>query len=72
MTKYSITPISETTAQIDLARFTPHGTVPYSALLKREPEPLFASGRKFVAYSLDGSPLYIAAETIREVAERLA
>ena len=33
-------------------------------ICRNEPEPLYRSGRKFMAYSEDGTPLYMAAETL--------
>ena len=69
---YCITPMTDDVAKLDMSRSTPNGEMPYSVIIVREPEPLLASGRKFVAYGMNGLPLYIASETIGELVARLA
>jgi hypothetical protein len=48
---------------------------PKTITIQREPEPLYPSGQKFVAYQTqpDGSlfPLYLAAETVEELKTRV-
>ncbi len=44
---------------------------PKRYIIKEEPEPLYESGKKYVAYYEDGTPRYLAAETEQALKTRL-
>ncbi len=47
------------------------GTKPKRYIIKEESEPLYKSGKKYVAYYEDGTPRYLAAETEQALKTRL-
>ena len=75
--------ISEPMAEIDVEKFfameTPEiepeiVSTPVEAkdyIIKKEPEPFYSSGYKYMVYQSDGTPMYISGETQEEVESKL-